>query len=55
MLNKEKILKKLEEERQFAIKINEPAMALGIAQAIQVVRSMDEERNTDWQPFHQGS
>lgn len=43
MLDKEKVLQALERERQFAIQINEPKMALGIAQTIQVIRDMKEE------------
>jgi len=43
MLDKDKVLEVLEKERQFAVQINEPKMALGIAQAIQVVRGMKEE------------
>jgi hypothetical protein len=43
MLDKEKVLETLEKERKFTIQINEPIMALGIAQAIQTVRGMKEE------------
>lgn len=42
MIDKEKVLAALEEERQFAISIDEPKMALGIAQAITVIRAMKE-------------
>jgi hypothetical protein len=44
MIEKEAVLSSLEKERQFAIEINEPVMALGIAQAIQVIRNMGVEQ-----------
>jgi hypothetical protein len=43
MLDKVKVLEALEKEREFSIRINEPLMALGIAQAIQIIRGMEEE------------
>lgn len=38
----EKLLEDLEAERRFAVEIGEPKMALGIAQAIRLVRSLGE-------------
>lgn len=37
-----RLLEALEKERQFAIKVKEPIMALGISQAIQVVEAFKE-------------
>lgn len=41
-MNKEKLLEELEKERQFAIKIKEPYMALGIARAMEIVRTHED-------------
>lgn len=37
------LLEKLEEERQFAIKVKEPIMALGIGQAMRIVEEHEKE------------
>lgn len=41
-IDKERVLELLEAEKRFAVEIGEPKMALGLAQAIRVVRSIGE-------------
>ena len=43
MIDKQEVIEKLEQERQFAADINLPQMALGIAQAIKVIEGIEEQ------------